>query len=247
MSIWVAIVAPSWLLGFAGVGGTCAGGLLAVAVSHAFAVAYEARRWRNQQRKHHSAVSCDAMLLVRVASHLSHPEGLLLLVLYLVGTWYAGVLPPSYYETLGRGVSFRSVAAQLVVQDAFMYAGHRAQHYWKLRSHHAHHLIKIPDAFDAFDGSVTDTVLMILMPFLLTAHALKAANVTVNVYDYMCFGSLYANALFFLHSDAPHSWDNVFRRIGLGTQREHHAHHAKPCIRFGHLLTWWDVCAGTSI
>ena len=237
-AIWLFIFAPSWLFGALRVFPTCAGGLAAVAVSHLFALVYEVRRYQ----KHHP-LARDAML--RVTNHLVQPGGFALLAAYLMATWHGKLLPLTYYATTTRGVSFSRVATQLVVQDCLMFLAHRVEHYLKLRGHFLHHTLKRPVAFDAFDGSIEDTIYMILIPLFLTAHVC-AIFFDVNVYDYMAFGSIYANALFFLHSDAEHEWDEAFRRLKFGTQRDHHQHHKNPSMNFGHLFMWWDAFVGST-
>ena len=69
------------------------------------------------------------------------------------------------------------------------------------QSHKPHHFITNPRLFDAFNGSVTDTVCMILIPLLICAGIVPA-----NVWSYMTFGSLYANWLCLIHSEYHHVW-----------------------------------------
>ena len=95
--------------------------------------------------------------------------------------------------------------------------------------------------FDAFNGSVTDTVLMILVPLYTTALCVRG----VNVWSYMAFGSLYANWLTLIHSEWPHAWDPIFRRLGFGTAADHHVHHKLFTKNYGHLFMYWDYAGGT--
>ena len=234
--LWAFIVAPSWIFGLTQTFASCEGGMLAVALSHAATIVYEVAREVRRRRTTSSSSSRLEPLRDRVRSHLSQPEGFALLGIHLLGTWYLGLLPVSYYGTQGRGVNFHLVACQLLVQDFLQYLMHRAQHQFKWQSHQAHHRHRSPSFWDSFDGSPSDTCVMILAPLLVTAHAVPWCN----VYDYMCFGSVYANWLCLIHSDAgPHAWDEAFEAIGLGTPRYHHIHHRYPHRHFGHLVQWW--------
>ena len=123
--------------------------------------------------------------------HLGSVEGFVLLGAYLSGTWMFDLMPSSYYSFEG-GVNLAHVAAQMLVQDAVQAAMHLLEH--KLHpklyraSHKPHHRFLNPCLFDAFNGSVGDTVCMILVPLYITANAVHC-----NVWSYMAFGAAYAN------------------------------------------------------
>ena len=228
--VWACIVAPSFFFGVTQTCGTCEGGVLAVALSHMATIVYEVLRVVRLKPNN------NTISWIQVQSHLSQPEGFFLLFCYLFGTWYLRMLPGSYYETQGRGFRIHFVFFQLVVQDFYQYLMHRLQHLFKMKSHRAHHRHHSPSFWDSFDGSKADTFLMILIPLLATAHTVPWCN----VYDYMCFGSVYANWLCLIHSNAgPHVWDGGFQRWYLGTPRDHHIHHRDPTRNFGHLFQWW--------
>jgi hypothetical protein len=53
-------------------------------------------------------------------SHLSQPEGFVLLGAYLAGTWMCALMPESYYS-FGGGIDWVRVAACLLVQDCVQY------------------------------------------------------------------------------------------------------------------------------
>ena len=107
-------------------------------------------------------------------------------------------------------------------------------------SHKPHHKFLNPRLFDAFNGSPTDTFLMILVPLFFTANVVRT-----NVWSYMTFGSLYANWLCLIHSEYHHPWDRVFRRIGFGTAADHHVHHKLFNYNYGHLFMYYDRLFGT--
>lgn len=178
-----------------------------------------------------------------LVTHLSQPEGFVLLGGYLVGTWMCRIMPPSYYSFDG-GIQWGKVALQLLLQDLVQYCMHRIEHVaspalYKI-SHKPHHRFVNPRLFDAFNGSAADTTLMILVPLAVTAKLVQT-----NVWSYMAFGALYANWLVLIHSEFPHPWDAAFRRAGLGTAADHHVHHKLFRYNFGHLFMYWDMVGGT--
>ena len=93
--------------------------------------------------------------------------------------------------------------------------------------------------WDAFNGSLYDTVCMILLPLMLTARLVDA-----NVWSYMAFGSLYSCWLTLIHSEYVNPWDECFRFVGFGTAADHHVHHKLFVFNFGHLFMYWDVLFG---
>lgn len=152
-----------------------------------------------------------------LTTHLAQPEGFVMLGGYLVGTWMLGLMPASYYSFSG-GIDWKHVLLQLLLQDLVQYCMHMAEHkvppittahtssllttlpcpqtYAAIyqMSHKPHHRFTNPRLFDAFNGSPTDTFLMILVPLAVTARLVPA-----NVWSYMAFGSLYANWLTLIH------------------------------------------------
>ena len=166
--------------------------------------------------------------------HLSQPEGFVMLGGYLIATWMFGLMPASYYSFTG-GINWLHVAMQLLIVDALQYGMHKLEHDLDRRiyiwSHKPHHRYTNPKLFDAFDGSIGDTFLMILIPLLLTARLVHA-----NVWSYMTFGSLYANWLCLIHSEFVLPWDSAFRTLGMGTSADHHVHHKLFVYNFGHLF-----------
>jgi len=175
--------------------------------------------------------------------HLMQLEGIILLFTYLVSTWMLNLMPPSYYRFDG-GVNILHVILQLISQDVlqtFMHIGeHKISPALYAKSHKPHHRFTNPKMFDAFDGSIGDTVLMILVPLYITANFVNA-----NVWSYMAFGTTYSTWLCLIHSEYSHPWDPLFRRIGFGTAGDHHVHHKLFVYNYGHLFTYWDRLLGT--
>lgn len=179
-----------------------------------------------------------------VQTQLSQPEGFLLLVGYLAGTWMFRLMPPAYYNFDGQ-IQYTKLIACLVCQDFIQFIMHRLEHvaspaFYRL-SHKPHHKFTNPRLFDAFNGSTLDTIFMILIPLYSTANLIRG----VNVWTYMAFGSIYANWLTLIHSEFPLPWDKAFRLFGLGTAGDHNVHHKFFKYNFGHLFMWFDQICGT--
>jgi sterol desaturase/sphingolipid hydroxylase (fatty acid hydroxylase superfamily) len=178
-----------------------------------------------------------------VIDHFAQPEGFVLIGGYLSLSWMFNVMPESYYSFEG-GIEWGKVAACLILQDVVQYAMHYGEHvisptFYK-HSHKQHHRFINPKLFDAFHGSIADTTLMILLPFLVTARLVHC-----NVWSYMVFGSWYSCWLVLLHSEYYHVWDPLFRLLGLGTPGDHHVHHKMFNYNYGHLFMWCDKLMGT--
>ena len=212
-------------------------GIVAVVVGQAFVLIY----FHLYKRGYFGELICVQKkttqkydLWAATVTHLSQPEGFVMLGGYLIGTWMFGLMPTSYYSFTG-GINWFHVALQLLIVDALQYIMHRLEHDFHRQlyiiSHKPHHRYMNPKLFDAFDGSIGDTFLMILVPLFVTAHLIHA-----NVWSYMTFGSLYANWLCLIHSEYLMPWDGVFRSLGFGTSSDHHVHHALHSYNYGHLF-----------
>lgn len=176
-------------------------------------------------------------------THLAQVEGFVLLGSYLSGTWMFRLMPPSYYVLEGN-VNPWHVAAQLLIMDCVQTFAHLAEHKVSAEvykaSHKPHHRFLNPRLFDAFNGSLTDTVCMILVPLYVTALLVPA-----NVWSYMAFGTIYSSWLTLIHAEYSHPWDPFFRKIGFGTAGDHHVHHKVFIKNYGHLFMYWDKMLGT--
>lgn len=223
-------------------------GISAVAVGHVFLLLYF--------RLHQQQVLGETIPVQRrgavqyvyseaLQNHLSQPGGFLLLGLYLTITWVFDMLPPSYYSFAG-GIQYTRVILCLICQDFVQFVMHKIEHVAHPKmyriSHKPHHKFTNPKLFDAFDGSVPDTAIMILLPLFVTAHIVRDCN----VWTYMAFGSSYANWLTLIHSEVIFPWEpRLFRSLGLGTSADHHVHHKFFKYNFGHLFMWFDMIVGT--
>ncbi|KAL3769558.1 hypothetical protein ACHAWU_005510 [Discostella pseudostelligera] len=223
-------------------------GISAVAVGHVFLLLYFRLHQQQilgkttpvQRRGTVQYIYSEAL-----QNHLSQPGGFLLLGLYLTITWVFDMLPPSYYSFAG-GIQYSRVALCLICQDFVQFVMHKLEHVAHPKmyriSHKPHHKFTNPKLFDAFDGSVPDTAIMILVPLFVTAHIVRDCN----VWTYMAFGSSYANWLTLIHSEVIFPWEpRLFRSLGLGTSADHHVHHKFFKYNFGHLFMWFDMMVGT--
>ncbi|EKX50464.1 sterol desaturase [Guillardia theta CCMP2712] len=218
-------------------------GIFAVACGQVVVILYHFFHLRSNCSRIQKAVMPESSFLSDMMGHLAQPEGFVLLSLYLSGTWMFRLMPKSYYSAEGT-VNPVHVFAQLVINDFFQTVMHLGEHKlspWIYRmSHKPHHRFLNPKMFDAFNGSICDTIFMILLPLFLTAQIVHC-----NVWSYMAFGTIYASWLTLLHSEVSHPWDPLFRKIGFGTAGDHHVHHKCFIFNFGHLFMWWDMMFGT--
>ena len=225
-------------------------GILAVAVGHLFLIPifYLYRKGFLTAGKEPKAIQSQGArrydFQEGLKTHLSQPEGFVLLSIYLSVSWMLNGMPQTYYSFQGT-IQWNRVFSCLVVQDGLQYIMHRLEHsispeFYKT-SHKPHHRFTNPRLFDAFNGSMTDTILMILIPLYCTANIVRDCN----VWTYMAFGSMYANWLVLIHSEYFFPWDGFFISLGLGTSADHHVHHAVFKYNYGHLFMWFDQLAGT--
>ena len=226
-------------------------GILAVFIGHVFLIPifylYKNGHFSSTNTKPKSIQSQGErpyLFMEGLTTHLSQPEGFVLLTLYLSITWMFNLMPSSYYSFDGC-IQWTKVFLCLTVQDGLQYIMHRLEHaispeFYK-KSHKPHHRFTNPRLFDAFNGSIPDTVLMILIPLYATANIVRSCN----VWTYMAFGSMYANFLVLIHSEYVFPWDGIFRKFGLGTPGDHHVHHKLFKYNYGHLFMWFDYMGGT--
>lgn len=221
-------------------------GLLSVVVGQIFVLTYFICRklgFLGETKSIQSEGARNYKLSEGLITHLAQPEGFVMLGGYLIFSWMFGLMPQSYYSFSG-GINWVHVIMQLLLTDALQYSMHMLEH--KLspwiyqKSHKPHHRFTNPRLFDAFNGSPTDTFLMILIPLMITARLVNA-----NVWSYMTFGSLFANWLTLIHAEYSHPWEAAFRAIGFGTAGDHHVHHKLFTSNYGHLFMYWDYIFGT--
>jgi sterol desaturase/sphingolipid hydroxylase (fatty acid hydroxylase superfamily) len=177
-----------------------------------------------------------------VVYHLSNPGAFLLMLPYLCLTWLLRLMPDSYYD-YDAPVHWGTVLLQLLVVDLFTYCNHITEHtlpaFYKA-SHKPHHRFVVPQLFNAFDGSLVDTVALILLPLFATAQIVQAGT-----WDYVAFGTVYSSHFFLIHSEYINPLDDVLAWLAVSTASDHHVHHALFHYNFGHLFTVFDKLAST--
>jgi sterol desaturase/sphingolipid hydroxylase (fatty acid hydroxylase superfamily) len=168
------------------------------------------------------------------------------------------ILPPS---TLIFRCFPAFASLQLLAVDFLQWGAHRLEHVIKplyMRAHVPHHKWRSPSLFEAFEGSMTDTIVMIVIPLFLSAHGIAFLSkfmlpfvIAPTAVDYMIFGTIYANFLCLIHSPRVHPWEDtrtlfgrLVRALGIGTAADHHVHHFTYSSNFGHLFTVWDRMSG---
>lgn len=174
--------------------------------------------------------------------HLSNPGAFLLLLPYLSLTWMFRLMPDSYYD-FDSPTNWKNVLLQLLVVDFFTFTNHIAEHCLPTlykASHKPHHRFYSPQFFNAFDGSLLDTVCLILFPLFTTAQLLH-----VSTRDYIAFGTCYSTHFMLIHSEFSHPFDTLLSFFFVNTAEDHHVHHAAVVANFGHFFTIFDRIAGT--
>jgi len=199
-------------------------------VTVGYYMSYNRFNWKSENR------------LRSIIQYISQPEGFLLLGTYLSVYWITGYMPTSYYSYKG-GIYWDHVLYQLLIQDFLQFCIHRLEHKYSILYkifHQSHHRYTSPTLLDAFDGSIYDTMFMILIPLFITSRI-----VSTNVWSYMIFGTIYSNILTLIHSEVEHPWDWVFSKLGIGTPMDHRIHHRKLKQNYGHIFVYWDQICGT--
>ncbi len=221
-------------------------GLFSVAVGQVVIVLYYYVRRELLQSSNYIQVKQQepkTSLWTDLAHHVSAPESFLLVFGYLSFVWMFQLLPASYYDLSGP-VSLWQLLLQFLVVDFFTYLMHRIEHIFPalyIRSHKPHHHWISPKMFNAFNGSVPDTVSLILIPLFLTHQVCRY----VNNWTFIAFGTLYAAQFTLIHCEFHHPWDRLLKLFWIGTAEDHSMHHALVTCNYGHFFTIYDRLFGT--
>lgn len=226
-------------------------GLGGVAVGQVIVILYHLYRREKSKKITIQGKQPAYELSTDLQDHFGSPESVLMLAAYLSLAWF-GYLPlpfgwnqlPESYFNWNAPLNPFNVILQLLLTDFGMFLMHLGEHkisstFYGL-SHKPHHKWINPQLFNAFNGTVSDTFTMILIPLHITCQCLRFCS----LYDYIAFGVIYSNYLMLIHSEYPHVWDPVLRMLGVGTPADHHVHHAKFLFNFGHIFTYWDRLFG---
>jgi len=199
-----------------------------------------AEKNRIQNKITHYSFSKEAL------NHLTQLEGICLLGGYLSITWIYEIMPASYYNDK-EGINWIHVILQCLLVDSLQTILHFLEHkgfyitkHIYIKSHKPHHRFFNPILFNAFDGSITDTLIMIIVPLFITAQLIHC-----NLWSYIIFGNIYSSMLTLIHSEYEHPFDFLFRMFGIGTARDHNIHHRLQKYNYGHMFMYWDYIFGT--
>jgi len=221
-------------------------GLGSVAVAQVALVVYQffRREWNNNDsvRVQLQEWRYPKTFIADVIHHLSNPGAFILMLPYLCFTWMFRLMPDSYYN-YDIPVNWGTVFMQLLVVDFFTFIFHVAEHAFPIvyqLGHKPHHRYVNPQLFNAFDGSLTDTVLLILFPLYATANVIHANN-----WDYIAFGTVYSTHFMLIHSEYDHLFDPLLKFLFVNVCEDHHVHHATFNSNFSHFFTIFDRIAGT--
>jgi len=156
----------------------------------------------------------------------------------------AGILR-LYTGAFGWAYFLFSIAALIVLQDAYFYWTHRAMHHPALfrRIHRVHHLSHNPSPWAAYAFAPAEA--------LVHALFVPLCLLVMPVHQYALFAFLtfmiLRNVLGHLGIELFPAWF-VHRKISRwSTTTTHHGlHHARVRTNFGLYFTWWDRAMGTT-
>lgn len=196
-----------------------------------------AKKWHHNDRQQPRTSE-----LVR---HVFQPESFALVFGYLTASWRLGWLQPTYYRAdmpfTVRGILW-DVLLQFLTVDLVMFWVHVLEHRtrgWYKHSHRHHHVFVKPRLLHAFQGSVVDTLGLIVLPLMVTGA------LPVHYWSYVMFGTLYSMYFALIHSEFDHPWEPWSGFLGLATSGDHFRHHKHFNCNFGHFFTFWDRALGT--
>eukprot|EP01128_Nolandella_sp_AFSM9_P005150 TRINITY_DN2450_c0_g1_i2.p1 TRINITY_DN2450_c0_g1~~TRINITY_DN2450_c0_g1_i2.p1 ORF type:complete len:307 (+),score=30.79 TRINITY_DN2450_c0_g1_i2:109-921(+) len=185
----------------------------------------------------------ESTLLTDLWGHIAAPESFAMVFSYLVGTWIFWLMPASYYD-IESPVNWLHVALQFLCVDFWTFVDHLIEHNWPAlyrRSHKSHHKFNNPKLYNAFNGSVPDTLSLILIPLFITLQTCRFAT----CWSFVAFGALYATQFTLIHCEFAHPWEYAFRYLGIGTAWDHNVHHSLVKYNYGHFFMYWDFLWGS--
>ena len=171
--------------------------------------------------------------------YIKRSESFTLIIPYLICTWLGNILPRTYYD-ISAPINWLHVLTQLILVDFFMFIIHIVEHRFLYKIHKPHHLLINPILFNAFQGHILDTLVLIILPLFLTSQIIY-----VNTWSYIIFGIIFSNHLLLIHSEYSHPFDPILNFIGVMTASDHNIHHSSFKYNFGHFFKIWDLLNGT--
>ena len=177
----------------------------------------------------------DNLSLQDFKKHILVYEGIPLSYTFLFIYWYTGLLPKTYYNLTFKFETTKFIT-MLLLQDFIQFISHLIAHKLKLRYHIPHHKAIIPKTIDAFQGSILDTILMVLLPLFFTLQVIQTNCLTLQI-----FGSFYSSYLILIHANYEHKWEKYTSKLGFLTTKDHREHHKRRIVNFGHIFIFWDL------
>ena len=181
----------------------------------------------------------EKLYIKEILNHLFVFEGTPLTFLFLAIYWVSGTLPDSYYD-MSLNFEILKFFKLLILQAFLQYLSHYTAHKHRFQYHWPHHKAYIPNILDAFKGTISDTLFMILVPLILTTQIIKTNCITFQI-----FGSFYSSYLILIHAHYEHFWEKYICRVGFMVTKDHREHHKRRNVNFGHVFIFWDVIFNT--
>jgi alternative squalene epoxidase len=185
--------------------------------------------------------------LEEFATHLTQPESIIMVFLYLTSVWMFEIQPASYYDAEAP-VNWWNILVYFLVTDFFIYLNHAVSHYIKPLyrvTHKPHHVYINPTMWNAFSGSIPDTTMLILIPLFITMKLVPHVGVQMSNWDFAVFGALYANHFMLLHIEYRNPWDYLLSILSIGVSEDHNVHHVSFIYNYGHFFMIYDKLFGT--
>jgi len=148
------------------------------------------------------------------------------------------------FARYGWGYWFLSLAALLVLHDAYFYWTHRLMHHRRLFRwfHRVHHRSHNPSPWAAYafapPEALVQGLFLTLVSFVLPLHPTAILVFILH--------QIFRNALGHSGFEVfPRSWQSHPILRWINTTSHHHLHHAKTGGNYGLYFLWWDRWMGT--
>lgn len=148
------------------------------------------------------------------------------------------------FDSYGWGYWFLSLAALIVLHDAYFYWTHRAMHHRLLFKwfHRLHHRSHNPSPWAAYSFAPAEAVVqglfLTMMAFVMPLHP--------TVIMAFILHQILRNALGHSGFEVfPRSWQSHPLLKWINTTSHHHLHHSKGRGNYGLYFLWWDRLMGT--
>ena len=125
--------------------------------------------------------------------------------------------------------------------DFLMFFVHLLSHKLKNSFHHKHHLKKAIQWNDAFYASFLDKITLVATPLIISSISIQ-----MNFLEYTLSGAIIGIWFVILHNENfSNFFENIAKKLLLGSFKTHSVHHLKPNKNFGHFVMAYDVVNGS--